>query len=299
MQFHFKLFHYILHFVPCFAIIIPVIDMEKLLIPQEGSSGSIFTSPDLKISRQFFPKPDPAGVNRSAIHTHSNCEILWVLKGAGFIHIEGNRYPLQPGSFYITRPGEYHNVEMDSAVAYDRAVIYFSPALFSSMDPEGEFLRPFTERPPGKLNHYVPPEQTDIRYLLPLLDPTTSRSDRLLILLRLLQSLAQWRKKVPGQEETQEYQIIQHINNHLDENLSVPALCQRFFISRTQLYRRLEHVTGMSVGEYVTVRRLMAAQELLFQGMRPTEVYSACGFRDYSTFYRAYRKHFKKSPSSL
>ncbi len=276
-----------------------VMKMINLMLQQDASTGSIYKSQNLNISRQYFPKPDPTGVNRSTIHTHPNFEILWVLKGSGFMHIEGTRYPLQPGSFYITRPREYHNIEMDPHTPYDRAVIYFSPDLFSSMDPDGEFLRAFLDHPLGILNHYIPPDHADLRYLSALLNPDTPRTELLLVLLRFLKELPSWCKKLPGQEETLEYQIIQYINNHLSEDLSVSTLCSRFFISRTQLYRRFQQITGLSIGDYVTARRLIAARSLLNRGFRPTEVCGMCGYHDYSAFYRAFQKHFGKSPSEI
>lgn len=39
------------------------------------------------------------------------------------------------------------------------------------------------------------------------------------------------------------------------------------------------------------------AQDLLAKGHTPNEVYSTCGFQEYSTFYRAYKRHFGVSPS--
>ena len=38
------------------------------------------------------------------------------------------------------------------------------------------------------------------------------------------------------------------------------------------------------------------ARELLRQGQKPTDICSACGYRDYTTFYRAYTSYFGHSP---
>jgi methylphosphotriester-DNA--protein-cysteine methyltransferase len=40
-------------------------------------------------------------------------------------------------------------------------------------------------------------------------------------------------------------------------------------------------------------------RELLRQGKKPTEVFSSCGYQDYSTFYRAYLQFFGYSPKEL
>ncbi len=40
------------------------------------------------------------------------------------------------------------------------------------------------------------------------------------------------------------------------------------------------------------------AKELIDSGQPPTSVYEQSGFSDYTTFYRAYKKQFKVSPST-
>ena len=41
---------------------------------------------------------------------------------------------------------------------------------------------------------------------------------------------------------------------------------------------------------------MIYAKRLLDEGKKPTDIYSACGYSDYSTFYKAYTKRFRESP---
>ncbi len=50
------------------------------------------------------------------------------------------------------------------------------------------------------------------------------------------------------------------------------------------------------IHDYINVKRLIIAQELLKQGKKPTDIYEKCGFHDYSTFFRAYKSRFGISP---
>ena len=43
-------------------------------------------------------------------------------------------------------------------------------------------------------------------------------------------------------------------------------------------------------------RRLLLAKGLLNQGLRPSVIYTQCGFRDYATFYRAFVGEYGLSP---
>ncbi|MBQ8408536.1 MAG: hypothetical protein IJY39_06680 [Clostridia bacterium] len=42
---------------------------------------------------------------------------------------------------------------------------------------------------------------------------------------------------------------------------------------------------------------MILAKQLIDSGSLPTRVFSDCGFSDYSSFYKAYVKHFAHSPS--
>ena len=121
-------------------------------------------------------------------------------------------------------------------------------------------------------------------------------------LILLLEGIGKMFKQDAGAgtlPDTLEYRIIRHINQNLDKELSIEELCEQFYISRAQLCRRFKKITGTSVGKYITAKRLIAAQNLLRQGRKPTEVFSVCGYQDYSTFYRAYMQYFGYSPKDV
>lgn len=91
-------------------------------------------------------------------------------------------------------------------------------------------------------------------------------------------------------------QVIRYINQNLEKDLSLQRLCDRFYVSRTQLCRMFRQATGTSIGRYVTGKRLLRAREFLLQGIKPAQVYAICGYGDYSTFFRAYTRFFRHSP---
>ena len=48
---------------------------------------------------------------------------------------------------------------------------------------------------------------------------------------------------------------------------------------------------------YLTVKRLVYARQRIEAGEPATHAYLACGFNDYSSFYRAYVKYFGTAPT--
>ena len=75
------------------------------------------------------------------------------------------------------------------------------------------------------------------------------------------------------------------------------ALAEQFFISKYHMMRLFRRETGSSVYDYLIQRRLLHARNLMAQGMRATEACYRSGFRSYSSFTRAYGKHFCTTPT--
>lgn len=235
------------------------------------------------------------------LHTHADAELYCFLGGKATYFVEGTAYPLQRGDIILVRPMEAHNVQIDPSVPYERILMNFDAGILSSVDPENRLMTPFFQRPAGKQNLFRPKND---RCLSLLQDMTTPCNDQKLVILAnlilLLQQLNEIfcsQQRIIDDTETLESEVIRYINKHLDRELTIEALCDRFFISRAQLCRRFRQATGTAIGTYITAKRLLLARQLLRQKQKPTEVFTACGYQDYSAFYRAYRNYFGYSPS--
>ena len=110
-------------------------------------------------------------------------------------------------------------------------------------------------------------------------------------------------KSRTAQEETDSYrrdpkmeEILRYITGHLEEDLTVDALAKRFFLSRYYLMHRFKDVTGYTVHQYVSQKRLLRAGEMIRQGVPVMKAAEQAGFTEYSTFLRAFRNTFHMSP---
>ena len=61
-------------------------------------------------------------------------------------------------------------------------------------------------------------------------------------------------------------------------------------------FNTFKEQTGYTIGGYLLTKRLFLAKELIAAGTPITEVCYSCGFQNYSTFSRAYKKSFGESP---
>ena len=182
--------------------------------------------------------------------------------------------------------------------------MHFEPTLFERIDPEQRLLKVFTEREAGRFNRFSAAEFPDQGYRMMLSrlleQEQPQRLEIISALLGLLTQLCSMHEQrgenTTAAEGSLLFQVIRHINEHLSEPLSLDSLCEHFYLSKPQLCRSFKRTTGASVGEYINTKRLLQAQSMLRAGTPPTQVCTACGFNDYSAFYRAYRKHFGVTP---
>ena len=90
--------------------------------------------------------------------------------------------------------------------------------------------------------------------------------------------------------------VIEYLNAHLCEELSLADLSKEFFVSKYHLSRIFHQQTVASIFTYLNTKRMALAQQMIAGGENATSVALKLGFKDYSTFYRAYRKQMGFSP---
>lgn len=79
--------------------------------------------------------------------------------------------------------------------------------------------------------------------------------------------------------------------------IHVEDIAKEMCISTPTLFQYFKNELGVSVHKYITEKRMIYARKLIYQGGNPTKIYKECGFSDYSSFYKAYKKMFLKSPA--
>lgn len=253
---------------------------------------------DLFCHHSLDASPSPA---EFYMHAHERMEILYFLSGDAQYLVEGSVYPLHPGELLVMNRAEAHRLQLLSNQPYERIVLHFSPSVLHGIDPDGLLLRIFADKPLGKQNHYV---SDRFRVLFSDFDAAGSdaqlRLHMLLILANVLDELSNLTGNASSASdapETVPQQILRYVNLHLFENISLSSVSRVFFLSASQLGRVFRQATGSSVGEYIRVKRLLAARERIIAGSSPADACVACGFQDYSTFFRAYKSKFGCAPS--
>lgn len=243
------------------------------------------------------------------LHAHPYCEVFYFIRGKGYYTVEGRDYPLSTGNVLLTRDGEIHKLHIDPDTPYERMAIHFPLDQILGKHTTFANLRSlFLDRSPGCGNLFTPDGDSAAflsacfsRICRPIGGEEDFRLALNAHLPSLLTELCNLQKndhpsasKHEGNSALSE--IIDYINRHLTEIKGLGELEQRFFFSKSTLNRLFSESTGSTVWEYVVLKRLHAARRMLQDGKSAAVAAAACGFGDYSAFYRQYRRTFGESP---
>jgi len=92
--------------------------------------------------------------------------------------------------------------------------------------------------------------------------------------------------------------ILQIVSTRYQEPLSIPEIARALRISRTHVMRHFRNMTGMSMLEYITQRRVSCAQRLLATtDMKNLDIAYEAGFGSPARFYPCFKRLVGQSPA--
>ena len=246
------------------------------------------------------------------VHTHTYYEFYFFLEGEVTMEIDGHRLPLKQGDLAVVPPGIRHRANVtDPSHPYRRIVLWISASFAAELmneSPDYMYLLQRAVTSHEYVYHFDLIEYNELRTrLFSLLDEIHQdrfgRSVRINLLISDLliqinrciyeKQLPLSRSETPGIYES----IVRFIDMHLEENLSLDRLAGEFYLSKYYIAHLFQETTGLSIHQYITKKRLQLCLGTIRDGASVTEAYSRCGFGDYSSFYRAFKKEYGLSPA--
>ena len=88
-----------------------------------------------------------------------------------------------------------------------------------------------------------------------------------------------------------------YLTAHITEPLTIAQLAAHCFLSPSHLCKTFRAATGTTIHQYILAQRIARAKELLSFGYPILDVSAMCGFREYQTFLRAFRREVGMTPS--
>lgn len=93
-------------------------------------------------------------------------------------------------------------------------------------------------------------------------------------------------------------EIVEYIDSHLKEELTVANICNRFHLSVNHLYDLFRINLGKTINEYITQRRILQAKTMLLSSNKTVyEIAENVGIANYTYFYKLFKKKTGMTPS--
>lgn len=250
------------------------------------------------------------GLRNVKPHKHGYFEFLFFLSGDVTTIIDGQSIHLQPGDVTIIPPGVFHYSNIQNTKEYTRYTFWISEEFFDFLKHSSAvyaWLADYVRQNKTYVFHFdrlvFQELQNDLIRLLENRNREGFGSQaysRLLcagLILNISRAVhAQVHPEKPREGQSLYDNLLGYIQTHLEEDLSLDNLAQRFFVSKYYISHLFKDNMGLSLHQYVIKKRLERIRVLL---MQDADIMTACeemGFKNYSSFYRAFVKEYGMSP---
>lgn len=232
-------------------------------------------------------------------HCHANYELLFVLKGSIKLNLEGEHILLNEDDGIIITPLKYHIVTGSNGTYHRLIVTFDKDAVPSELYPQ--FLQSlkrnyrFSSKPLSSL----------FRRYASMLEKNDAVYDRLLhaIFTEAVYELT-FGDPVPseipdGKPRDKIRQIVSYINRNLDREISLGEIAEELYMSESSLCHIFKAEMNISLKQYILQKKMMYAEYLLRNGTSPAAAASACGYKNYASFYKMFLKNTGIKPSQV
>lgn len=241
-------------------------------------------------------------------HSHSQCEIHWLMSGTAKYKIDGEDYILSAGDCLLLNSYNLYSRTNIADAPNELMVLRFSPDLIpqlTNLNP----LQPFYSA--RNFRHILPAsiiKKTNIYPLLKNIRHCCSTQDQqtslkifptLLVLLTEIHKTVVLQKSVTSNVSVRALanRCIDYINANLSEKLTASTIAEALNLSKTYLQRAFVKELHISLHDYILHNKMQLAALLLNAGKTPQQVSNELGYDYYSTFSKNFQTYFGHTPS--
>lgn len=253
--------------------------------------------------------------DNTPMHYHENFyEIYFFQEGCVTYHIDMNQYRLEPGDMLLIPPGVMHWPFIhDSGRPYKRMFIWINQEYLKSIGTQdSDLTKCFYFDNHGYVLRLDQDELLNISLQISQLltlkvmhrfgDDLRRRALMTLLMLEVNRiCLNPDTQRLPFKAPSQRIQTIVGFidGNLINQDLSIEAISRAMYLSKSTIAKTFYGQTGITLHKYITKVRMNRAYQMLQRGMSANAAGQALGYKDYSSFYRAFLKEYGSSPSTV
>lgn len=250
----------------------------------------------------------PEDIN--TVHNHDGYEIVMFLHGDVNIMIEPELFKMKRGDMFFISPLVFHGLDLEDISSYERIVINIQYEYLKNLgDQDTDFSTLFRNIESANMNHLRIPEESLPKFITlanNLEEALHSESfghsilsksylaEFLLMTCRYSENVAPIKKG--SSMPVIVSKILDYIDNHLSEDITINAMSADLHYSSDHLSRAFSDATGDSLKHYINAKKIALAQKLLLQNNSPYDVCFMVGYNNYSSFSRRFSKQIGMSP---
>lgn len=244
-------------------------------------------------------------------HSHDYYEFYFFLEGDVTLHIGNTSFPLKRGDIVLIPPNVPHYAKITApGNPYRRFVFWISTDYCNQLAALSSSYVYLMEQAANQHRYIFRCDMILLNTLqakvLRLLEEihsdrfgkeaqiSLSVNDLILHLNRMAFELNH-KHSLRGEHDLYE-NLLQYIENHLDEDLTLDCLAKKFYVSKYYIAHIFKDRLGLSVHQYITKKRLSMCCDAILSHVSISKAYLLYGFKDYSSFFRAFRKEYGISP---
>lgn len=247
------------------------------------------------------------GENNKYMHYDSSLTLTYFVSCKGKIKIEGNSFEINDGDIVIMNPQQVHSLSVEDGSLYERYSIYLDEEIFAAFPFESKQLFDAFYKAGANLIPEKAVSQNGLDKIIEQifsLAATQDNTSKILITCRIAELLFALNNAVVPISEAEQYvsenptvkKVLHYINEHFKEDVSLESIAERFYLSKYRLEHIFKESVGVSLWEYVIIRRLIYVNILIKEKLGISEAAYEAGFCNYSNFYRLYKKHMNMTP---
>lgn len=248
-------------------------------------------------------------------HVHNSYEIYYLLEGERYYFIHNTTYHVKKGMLVLIDPSVIHRTISTGRPEHERLLINIQEEelkRFASGFGRFDWFQGFdSKRPVITLDIRQQSELREMMFAIYHWYHDSPEENIQRIMLKIMEVLIYIREVSNGVDSVGEpmlevndpmfnriSQVVQYINEHYGDTLSLELLAKKFFFSPYYLSRNFKKTTGFNLKEYINQVRILEAERLLTQEQNSISgIAQKVGFESQTHFGRVFKQYKGISPS--
>lgn len=247
------------------------------------------------------------------LHHHDFFEILYIKKGNFVFKVDEKIYNVTPGDIILVSPSTLHVlIQNENNVEAERVVMNVTEKFLDNLSTEQTNLKNVFIKAENNKNYCIHLKNERKKKLESYIDTvlrtqgSTKFGEDILYKIKLSQIFLLLNDEYEDIENTSIIsqnkivtECIEYIDNNISKQFSIDDIANHINVSSSTISHTFKSHTGISIYRFITKKRMILAKKMIKENVNLSEIYQQCGFNDYTSFFRSFKKEFNLTPKEF